>query len=69
MIKILQSENGYYVSVQSRNGTVISESGYLKSKKSALKNIKAMAGVFGIESNVPVKVVDCTGERKEVVVL
>ena len=52
-----------------RNGTVISESGYLKSKKSALKNIKAMAGVFGIESNVPVKVVNCTGERKEMVVL
>ena len=24
-----------------------------------------MAGVSGIESNVPVKVVDCTGERKE----
>ena len=36
-------------------------------KSSLLKNIKAMAGVFGIESNVPVKVVDCTGERKEVV--
>ena len=69
MIKILQNENGYYVSVQSRNGTVISESGYLKSKKSALKNIEAMAGVFGIENNVHVKVVDCTGERKEVVVL
>lgn len=46
---------------------VVSET--FKSKQSALKNIRAMAGLFRVDSSAVVRVVDCSGKVEKEIVL
>lgn len=74
MIKIHKSTakrtlGQFYVTVYGKNGEPLMHSECLKTKASAIKNIKAMAGVFRVSSEQPVKVLDCSGKVEKEIVL
>ena len=68
MIKIHRSKDKqFYVSYHGKNNQVLVCTETLKTKQSALKNIRAMAGLFFVDSKTVVKIQDCTGkEVKEI---
>jgi len=41
----------------------------LKTKQSALKNVRAMAGLFFVDSKDVVKIQDCTGKKVKEITL
>lgn len=70
MIKIHRSKDKqFYVSYHGKNNQVLAISETLKSKQSAIKNIKAMAGLFRVDSNQVVLVQDCTGKTQKEIAL
>ena len=68
MIKIHRSKDKqFYVSYHGKNNQVLVCTETLKTKQSALKNVRAMAGLFFVDSKTVVKIQDCTGkEVKEI---
>ena len=68
MIKIHRSKDKqFYVSYHGKNNQVLVCTETLKTKQSALKNIRTMAGLFFVDSKTVVKIQDCTGkEVKEI---
>ena len=68
MIKIHRSKDKqFYVYYHGKNNQVLVCTETLKTKQSALKNIRAMAGLFFVDSKTVVKIQDCTGkEVKEI---
>lgn len=70
MIKIHKSKDGqYYVSYHGKNNQVLVCTETVKSKQSAIKNIKAVAGIFGVDSKYVLRVIDCTGKTEKEIVL
>lgn len=74
MIKIHKSTakktlGQFYVTYHGKNNQVLSVTETLKSKQSAIKNIKAMAGLFRVDSKEVVKVIDCTGKVEKEIAL
>ena len=70
MIKIQKSIDGqFYVTYHGKNNQVLAVSETLKSKQSAIKNIKAVAGVFRVDSKDVIKVMDYTGKKEKEIVL
>lgn len=74
MIKIQKSTakktlGQFYVTMYGKNGEPLNHSECLKTKVSAIKNIKAVAGVFRIDSKEVIKVIDCTGKVEKEIVL
>jgi uncharacterized protein YegP (UPF0339 family) len=70
MIKIHRSKDKqFYVSYHGKNNQVLVCTETLKTKQSALKNIRAMAGLFFVDSKTVVKVQDCTGKKAKEIAL
>ena len=70
MIKIHRSKDKqFYVSYHGKNNQVLVCTETLKTKQSALKNIRAMAGLFFVDSKTVVKVQDCTGKKAKEITL
>ena len=70
MIKIHKSKDGqFYVSYHEKNNQVLVCTETVKSKQSAIKNIKAVAGVFGVDSKYVLRVIDLTGKTEKEIVL
>jgi hypothetical protein len=70
MIKIHRSKDKqFYVSYHGKNNQVLVCTKTLKTKQSALKNIKAMAGLFMVDSKTVIRVIDCTGKVEKEIVL
>ncbi len=70
MIKIHKAKNGqFYVTYHAKNNEILAQSELLKTKISAKKNIKAMAGVFRVDSKEPIKILDCTRCKIKEIVL
>ena len=64
MIKIHRSKDKqFYVSYHGKNNQVLVCTETLKTKQSALKNVRAMAGLFFVDSKDVVKIQDCTGKK------
>lgn len=70
MIKIHKSKDKqFFVTYHGKNNQVLVCTETLKTKQSAIKNIKAMAGLFRVDSNQVIRVIDCTGKtQKEIVI-
>ena len=70
MIKIHRSKDKqFYVSYHGKNNQVLVCTETLKTKQSALKNVRAMAGLFFVDSKTVVKIQDCTGKKvKEIAI-
>ena len=70
MIKIHRSKDKqFYVSYHGKNNQVLVCTETLKTKQSALKNVRAMAGLFFVDSKDVVKVQDCTGKKAKEIAL
>ena len=70
MIKIHRSKDKqFYVSYHGKNNQVLVCTETLKTKQSALKNIRAMAGLFFVDSKTVVKIQDCTGKKVKEIAL
>lgn len=70
MIKINKSSDGqFYVTYHGKNNQVLVISETLKTKQSAIKNIRAMAGLFYVDSKTVVKILDCTGKKPKEIAL
>lgn len=74
MIKIYKSlathtEGRFYVTYVGKNGKTLSDTETFKTKASAIKNIKAMAGLFRVDSNQVIRVIDCSGKVEKEIVL
>jgi len=70
MIKIHRSKDKqFYVSYHGKNNQVLVCTETLKTKQSALKNVRAMAGLFFVDSKTVVKVQDCTGKKAKEIAL
>ena len=74
MIKINKStskhtEGQFCVTYVGRNGKTLSVTETSKTKASALKNIRAMAGLFYVDSKTVVKIQDCTGKTQKEIAL
>ena len=70
MIKIHRSKDKqFYVSYHGKNNQVLVCTETLKTKQSALKNIRAMAGLFFVDSKDVVKIQDCTGKKVKEIAL
>ena len=70
MIKIHRSKDKqFYVSYHGKNNQVLVCTETVKTKQSAIKNIKAMAGLFQVDSNTVVRVIDCSGKVEKEIVL
>lgn len=74
MIKIHKSTakktlGQFYVTMYGKNGEPLNHSECFKRKAGAIKNIKAAAGVFRVDSSQPIKVLDCTGKKEKEIVL
>ena len=70
MIKIHRSKDKqFYVSYHGKNNQVLVCTETLKTKQSALKNVRAMAGLFFVDSKTVVKVQDCTGKKVKEITL
>ena len=59
----------FYVTYVGRNGKTLSVTETFKTKASAIKNIRAMAGLFFVDSKTVVKVQDCTGKKVKEIAL
>jgi hypothetical protein len=74
MIKINKStskhtDGQFYVTYVGRNGKTLSVTETFKTKASVLKNIRAMAGLFYVDSKMVVKIQDLTGKKaKEIAI-
>ena len=70
MIKIHRSKDKqFYVSYHGKNNQVLVCTETLKTKQSALKNVRAMAGLFFVDSKTVVKIQDCTGKKVKEIAL
>lgn len=70
MIKIHRSKDKqFYVSYHGKNNQVLVCTETLKTKQSALKNVRAMAGLFFVDSKDVVKIQDCTGKKVKEITL
>ena len=70
MIKIHHSKDKqFYVSYHGKNNQVLVCTETLKTKQSALKNVRAMAGLFFVDSKDVVKIQDCTGKKVKEITL
>jgi ribosomal protein L7/L12 len=70
MIKIHRSKDKqFYVSYHGKNNQVLVCTKTLKTKQSALKNVRAMAGLFFVDSKDVVKIQDCTGKKVKEITL
>ena len=70
MIKIHRSKDKqFYVSYHGKNNQVLVCTETFKTKASALKDIRAMAGLFFVDSKTVVKVQDCTGKKVKEITL
>ena len=74
MIKIHKStakhtKGQFYVTYSAKNGKVLTVSETVKTFRSALKNVKAMAGVFWTDRKQVIRIVDCTGDKKKVIAI
>lgn len=70
MIKIHRSKDKqFYVSYHGKNNQVLVCTETLKTKQSALKNVRAMAGLFFVDSKTVVKIQDCTGKKVKEITL
>ncbi len=70
MIKIHRSKDKqFYVSYHGKNNQVLVCTETLKTKQSALKNVRAMAGLFYVDSKDAVKIQDCTGKKVKEITL
>ena len=70
MIKIHRSKDKqFYVSYHGKNNQVLVCTETLKTKQSAWKNVRAMAGLFHVDSKDVVKVQDCTGKKAKEIAL
>lgn len=70
MIKIHRSKDKqFYVSYHGKNNQVLVCTETLKTKQSALKNVRAMAGLFFVDSKDVVKIQDCTGKKVKEIAL
>ena len=56
----------FYVTISGNNGEKLLHSECVKTKQSAIKNIKAVAGIFG---GVTISVTDCTGKKEKALLL
>lgn len=74
MIKINKStskhtDGQFYVTYVGRNGKTLSVTETFKTKASVLKNIRAMAGLFYVDSKMVVKIQDLSGKKvKEIAI-
>lgn len=59
----------FYITYSGKNNKVLSVSETVKSKGSAIKNIRAMAGLFRVDSKEVVRVIDCSGDVEKEIVL
>jgi uncharacterized protein YegP (UPF0339 family) len=59
----------FFVTVYAKNGEVLQSSECVKTKASALKNIKATAGVYNNEAKYPLVVIDLTGKKEKEIVI
>ena len=70
MIKIHRSKDKqFYVSYHGKNNQVLVCTETLKTKQSALKDVRAMAGLFFVDSKDVVKIQDCTGKTQKEIAL
>ncbi len=70
MIKIHRSKDKqFYVSYHGKNNQVLVCTETLKTKQSALKNVRAMAGLFFVDSKTVLLVQDCTGKTQKEIAL
>ena len=74
MIKIHKSTKKktlgqFYVTMYGNNGEPLNHSECVKTKASAIKNIKAVAGVFYVDSKTVILVTDCTGKKEKQIAL
>lgn len=74
MIKIQKSvakkTNGeFFVTYVGKNGQPLSVTETFKTKQSALKNIRAMAGLFRVDSKEVIRVMDLSGKKPKEIVL
>ena len=70
MIKIHRSKDKqFYVSYHGKNNQVLVCTETFKTKQSALKNVRAMAGLFFVDSKDVVKIQDCTGKKVKEIAL
>ena len=70
MIKIHKSTakktaGQFYVTYSAKNGKILSVTETFKTKASAIKNIKAMAGLFYVDSKTVLIVIDCSGKAEK----
>lgn len=69
MIKIQKSRFGFWVQYIAKNGEILANSETFKSKQSAKKNIKAVAGIFRVDSKPLITVIDCAGKTEKTITL
>lgn len=74
MIKINKSTGKhtlgqFFVTYVGRNGKTLSVTEIFKTKAFALKNIRAMSGLFYVDSKTVVKIQDCTGKKVKEIAL
>ena len=70
MIKIHRSKDKqFYVTYHGKNNQVLVCTETLKSKQSALKNVRALAGLFRVDSKTVLLVLDCTGKTQKEIAL
>ncbi len=63
------TEGQFYVTYVGRNGKTLSVTETFKTKASAIKNIRAMAGLFFVDSKTVLLVQDCTGKTQKEIAL
>ena len=69
MIKIQKSRFGFWVQYIAKNGEILAISETFKSKQSAKKNIKSIAGIFRVDSKEEITVIDFTGKTEKTITL
>jgi len=70
MIKIHRlKDKQFYVSYHGKNNQVLVCTETVKTKQSAFKNIRAMAGLFRVDSKTVLLVQDCTGKTQKEIAL
>ena len=55
----------FWVTYHGKNGEALATSEMLTTKANCIKNIKAMSGVFSMDSTQPIHVLDCTGKKEK----
>jgi uncharacterized protein YegP (UPF0339 family) len=74
MIKIHKSVKAktlgqFFVTMYGKNGEKLNVSECFTRKANAIKNIKAVAGVFRVDSKQVIEILDCTGKKEKVIVI